>query len=64
MRLEAKLAALEARLGPSALAPWETVLVDQTSGETRAGAMARHFGSAGAPPGARLIIVTIGEAHE
>ncbi|WP_431269035.1 hypothetical protein [Dankookia sp. P2] len=62
MRLETKLAAIEQRLRPSTLQPWETVLVDQTAGETRAGAMVRHFGSNGAPPNARLIIVTIGDA--
>lgn len=63
MRLQAKLVALE-RARPSASPPWETVVVDQAAGETCEAAMARQFGSDGAPPAARLIVVTIGEVHE
>ena len=64
MQLKTKLAAIELRIRPSTLPPWETLLVDQTAGETRAGAMARHFGSDGAPPDARVIVVIIGDAQE
>ena len=62
MRLETKLAALEMRLRPGSPPPWATVLVDEMAGETRKAATARHFGSAGAAPDARLIVVIIQEA--
>ncbi|WP_431269037.1 hypothetical protein [Dankookia sp. P2] len=62
MRLEAKLAALE-KARPSAPPPWETVVVDQATGETRRAALARHFGGERVLRNARLIVVTIGDAE-
>ena len=38
------------------------MLVDEAAGEDGEASMARHLGSAGAPPDAGLIVVTIGDA--